>query len=204
MKPDNKKGMGLVEMIMAIAIFAICIAGFTLLFIRTWRSNSFIIEEGTTSMTVSRAVTQLAGDLRRARQADSGEYPIKSGDNFDLIVFIDIDNDGITEKVHYFLDHSNLKRGITKPSGTPPSYPAGDQQVSVIGMYITNATNEPIFYYYNKQYPGDPSHNPLNTPVNPGDVRLIKVHLFVNIVPTRAPDNIKIETFAELRNINDY
>ena len=204
MKVENKKGMTLVETVVAIGIFMIGIQGFTLLFIRTWKNNAFIIEEGTTSMAVSRSVTELASNLRKARQADSGEYPIKSGDGFNLTVFIDIDNDGITEKVHYYLDQSNLKMGTAKPSGTPAVYPAGDQQVKTIGSYVTNGQNEPIFYYYNKGYPGDATNNPLHTPVSVGDVRLIKIHLFVNINPIRAPDNVKIETFAELRNINDY
>ena len=203
MKIENKKGMTLVETIVAIGIFAIGIQGFTLLFLKTWKNNSFIIEEGMTSMAVSRCVTELASNLRKIRQADSGEYPIKSGDGFSLTVFLDVDNDGITERVHYYLDQSNLKMGTTKPSGTPAVYPSGDQQAKIIGSYVTNAQNEPIFYYYNKEYPGDTTHNPLSVPIDVGQVRLIKIHLFVNINPVRAPDNVKIETFAELRNLND-
>jgi hypothetical protein len=47
-------------------------------------------------------------------------------------------------------------------------------------------------------------NNPLDTPINVEDARLIRVHLFVNIDPVRAPNNINIESFADLRNLKNY
>lgn len=196
--------MTLVEVLVAIGIFVLGIEGFTLLFVKSWQSNSFILEEGQSSLLVSRAVTGIVSDLRRIRQSDAGEYPIKSGGDFDLVVFVDIDNDGVTEKVHYFLGGTDLKRGVTKPVGTPAVYPAGDSDIQVLAGAIVNNPNQPIFYYYNKNYPGDLANNPLSTPIQVNDARLIKVHLLINIDPAKAPNNVNIESFAQLRNINDY
>lgn len=198
--------MSLVEVIMAIGIFVIGIAGFTALFASSWRSNSFVLEEGEASFKASRAVNSIIKDLRKVRQADNGAYPVQSGDGFNLTVFIDIDNDGVTERVHYFLDQANdlIKRGVTEPSVSPATYPSGDQTVTTVMDYVINSDAQPIFYYYNKNYPGDLANNPLATPVSVGEVRLVKVHLMVNINPLKAPDNINIESFAELRNINSY
>lgn len=201
----KKNGMSLLEALIAIGIFTMGIAGFTVFFAKTWSSNKFILEEGQASMLASRSVEQIVKDLRRVRQPESGEYPIKSCSDFVLVVFIDIDKDGVTEKVHYYAENQQLKRGISKPSGTPPVYPSEDQQVAVLANYIINTSSQPVFYFYNNNYPGDAAHNPINTPVNDiEDVRLIKVHLLVNIDPAHAPDNINIESFAELRNLNDY
>ena len=197
------KGITLVETLVAIGIFSLGIVGVTMLFSKAWKTNSFILEEGNATAGASRALTDTTKSLRKVKQADDGSYPIKSVGQFDLTVYLDDDGDGETEKVHYFLDNNgNFKKGISEPSGNPAIYPSEDQTVKTLARYIVNTSSEPIFYYYNKDYPIDTINNPL---INPqvGDVRLIKIHLWVNIKPTTAPDNINMETFVELRNLNE-
>lgn len=201
------KAMTLVEVLATIAIMLITMEGFTLLLVKSWSMNKFIIEEGLASAAASRATNKIITRLRSVRQADNGDFPVESGDDFDLKVYIDIDDDDDTERVHYFLDldTDQLKVGITDPVGTTPiSYPADDDNVSVLTNYVVNEDTNPVFYYYNKNYPGDQVNNPLATPINVEDARLIRVHLLVNIDPIRAPNNINIESFADLRNLENY
>lgn len=200
----TSQGMTLVELLVAITIMLIAMQGFSLLFLRTWDMNKFILEEGMASSAASHATGKIIKELRGVKQADNGDYPIKSGSNFDLIVYEDIDDDGVTERVHYFLDMNTdqFKVGITHPTGSAPvSYPAADDTVTVLVNYVTNSNSDPVFYYYNKNYPGDTVNNPLSTPVTVADVRLIRVHLLVNIDPVHAPNNINIESFVDLRNL---
>ncbi len=197
--------MTLIEVLVAIAIMLIAMEGFTLLFIKSWDTNKFILEEGLASAAASRATNKIISELRHVRQADNGDYPVESGSDFDLKVYLDVDKDGVTERVHYFLDQATdeLKKGITNPlTTTPISYPATDDSVSVITNYVVNESTDPVFYYYNENYPGDTVNNPIATPVAIDQVRLIQVHLYVNINPVHAPDNINIEGFADLRNLN--
>lgn len=199
------RGMTLVEMMMAIFIMLIAMEGFTLLFLKSFETNSFILEEGVASAAASRVVSDVVSDLRKARQADNGAYPVASGSNFDLKVYLDIDNDGVTERVHYYLNSEKLYRGVTNPNaGLPVTYPAGDQTTTMLLDYVVNTNAQPIFYYYNKDYPTDTTHNPLSTPISVNTAKLIRVHLRVNIDPIKAPNNINIESFAELRNLNNY
>lgn len=199
------KAMTLMEVLVAIAVMLIVVEGFTLLFVKSWDTNKFILEEGLASAAASRATNKIIGELRHVRQADNGDYPVESGSDFDLKVYLDVDKDGVTERVHYFLDQDTdeLKKGVTNPLATQPiSYPATDDSVSVLTNYVVNAGTDPAFYYYNENYPGDTVNNPIATPVAVDQVRLIRVHLFVNINPVHAPDNINIESFADLRNLN--
>ena len=198
---QKKKGMTLLEAIIAIAIFVIGVEGFSLLFARSWQANHFIFESGQASLLASQATTEVVNDLRKAKLSDTGEYSVKSGSDFDLVVYTDVDSDGTTERVHYFLDGHNLKKGISKPSGNPLSYPSGDDSVKILSGYIINNSSQPVFYYYNKDYPGDTVHNPLAIPVSVSDVKMIKIHLMINIDPGKAPENINIESFAQLRNV---
>lgn len=198
--------MSLIDMVIAIGIFAMGLQVFTLVFIKVWNNNSFIIEEGEASLIASRMVDETVANIRKVRQPDNGAYPIESGDSYNFTAFLDIDDDGVTERVHYFLEDETFRVGISEPdSSIPPIYPSSDQEVKVMASsVINNFLGEPVFSYYNHDYPGDLVNNPLAIPVDPSLVRLVKVHLFVNIKPNRAPDHTSIESVAELRNLNDY
>lgn len=197
--------MTLMETMIAIAIFTIGIAGFTALFARSWQANSFIVEEGNDDQMAQQALNGIIVNLRKVHQADNGDYAIKSGDGFSLTVYLDVDNDGTTERVHYYMNGTTLEMGVTNPTaGTPETYPAGDQTVTAAATNVTNTNAQPIFYYYNQNYPGDTVNNPLaTTPSLAVDqVRLIKVQLWINIKPNTAPDNVNFESFVDLRNLN--
>jgi Tfp pilus assembly protein PilV len=200
-----KRGMTILEMLVAISIFAMGISGFTLLFVRAWKSNSYTLEMGQSSMAVSQGVNKMVEYLRGARQADNGSYPIKTADNNNLVIYSDYDKDKVTERLHFYKSGQDVLMGVTDPtSAVPKTYPEADQQVITISSKIVNDSGTPIFYYYNKNYPGDVSHNPMSTPASVADVRLIKIYLHINITPNRAPDNIEMQSFVELRNLNDY
>ncbi|NTW29967.1 MAG: hypothetical protein HGB34_02435 [Candidatus Moranbacteria bacterium] len=199
------RGMTLVELLAALFIVMLGMGGFSVLLIRSYRMNGFILETGVASATASRAVERTIADLRKVRQGDDGSYPVVSGDDFDLRVFIDIDDDGKTERIHYFLQNGSLMRGITEPTTTQPvSYPSGDQSVTTVAMYVANESSEPVFSYYNDDYPGDTVNNPLSTPISIQEVRLVRVRLIVNVNPNKAPEETNVESIAELRNLNEY
>lgn len=199
--------MTLIELLVAIAVMLIVMEGFTLLLVRSWDTNKFILEEGLASAAASRASNKIISELRRARQGDDGDFPVESGASFDLKAYLDVDNDGVTERVHYYLDKNTdeLKKGIANPLGTIPiTYPENDDSTATMTSYVVNTDSDPVFYYYNRDYPGDTVNNPLTVPLGSGvsEVRLVRVHLLVNIDPVHAPNNVNIESFADLRNLN--
>lgn len=196
MLSENKKGISLIEAIIAIAIFTIGIEGFSLLFIKTWKQNSFIIEKGTASMAASQGVQKTVDVIRKARQADNGAYPIVSADENDLVIYSDIDKDGVTERVHYYLSNETLKAGITDPAGTPPAYPPEDQTVNNVANYIVN-TSTPVFSYY------DSDNNLLTAPANVNNVRMVKIHLETNANPAHFSNNVDFQSFATIRNLKE-
>lgn len=197
--------MTLVEMLMAIAIFAIGVEGFALLLSKSFKINSYALEMGQSSMAVSQGVNHVLNYIRGTRQADNGAYAIKSANDNDLVLYSDYDKDGATERLHFYKNGQDILMGITEPSGSmPKTYSSGDQQTKIIASHIVNGDGEPIFYYYDKNYSGDPSDDPLNTPAAVSGIRLVEIHLKINIDPNRAPDNVEMRSFVEMRNLNDY
>jgi len=204
-KNKNRKGLTMAEVMITLVIFSIALEGFTLLFIKTWRSNSYTLEMGQSSMAVSQGLNKIVNYIRGARQADNGAYAIKSANDNDLVIYSDYDKDGVTERIHLYKSDKNILMGITNPTTTmPKTYPSEDQDTKIIASAIVNEASIPIFYYYNKNYPADTEHNPMSTPANVADIKLVKIYLKINIDPNRAPDNIEIQSFAEMRNLNDY
>jgi len=95
--------------------------------------------------------------------------------------------------------------GVTEPTATlPKTYPSGDQTTIDLVQHVVNLDTSVIFQYFNKDYPHDMTSNPLTTPATVADVRLIKVYLEVNIDLNHAPNNVHMQSFVEMRNLNDY
>ncbi|MDO8529575.1 MAG: prepilin-type N-terminal cleavage/methylation domain-containing protein [bacterium] len=207
LKDNSKfaKGMTLVEMLIAIFIFTMSIAGFSMLFVQSWKSNSYTLEMGESSMAASQGVNKMVNYIRGARQSDNGAYPIKSADENDLVIYADYDKDDVTERLHFYKNGQDILMGATNPTaGMPKTYPSGDELILTLASHIVNDSNAPIFYYYDQNYPGDAINNPMSVPAVAFNVRLIKIYLKINIVSNRAPDNIEMQSFVEIRNLNDY
>ena len=205
MKIKSYKGLTLIETIVAIAIFTIGIEGFTILLSRSWTQNAYTIEMGQTSMAASQAVNRVVGYIREARQGDNGAYPVVSADDNDLVIFSDYDRDGQTERLHFYRSASDLLMGIREPSsGFPITYASGYGEIKTITSCVVNDADNPIFAYYDADYPEDSVNNPVNTPALAPDIRLVRITIHININPDRAPDNIEIRSFAEMRNLNDH
>ena len=104
-----------------------------------------------------------------------------------------------------YKQNQNILMGVTDPTNTMPrTYPTGDQSTQTMASHIVNDASTPLFYYYNTNYPADTANNPMPVPASIADVRLIKIVLHININPNRPPDNIQMQSFIEMRNLNDY
>lgn len=206
-KENKLKGLTLIEMLMSIAIFTMGIAGFTLLFSKTWQANSYVLQMGQSSMAASQGVNKMVDYIRRATQAENGSYPIKTADANNLIIYSDYNKDDTVERLHFYKSGQNILLGIANPVETfPRNYPVNDQQIITLVSNVVNGDDEPFFYYYNKDYPGDDVNNPLTAPVSNhlAEIRLMKIYLRVNTRPSNATNDVRVQSFVELRNLNDY
>lgn len=205
MVKNKKIGMTIIEALMAIMIFTLGIAGFTLLFSRAWKNNAYTLEMGQASMAASQGVNKMVKYVREARQSDDGGYPVVSANDNDLVFYSDYDRDGKTERIHFYRSGANIIMGIRRPSGSfPVTYASGDGETQTIAANVVNAAGNPVFAYFDSNYPEDSVNNPIVTPATVPNIRLIRITLHVNINPNRAPDNIQIQSFAEMRNLNDH
>lgn len=201
----KRRGMSLMEMMIAMFIITLAMGGFSTLFIDSWRQNAYVLETGQAVAVASQGVNKISKFIRETRQSDNGAYPVVSADDSNLVFYCDYDSDGVTERIHLYLNGTDVVMGIREPSGGfPVTYANGDGSTQILAQRVVNTASNPIFAYYDATYPEDSANNPIATPATVPDVRLVRVTLHINIDPNNDPENIQVQSFAEMRNLNDH
>ncbi len=144
------------------------------------------------------AVSGLVRELRTGRPGDNGAYPLEFAGENEIIFFSDVDFDGQTERVRYFLEGTNLTKTVFEPVGFPVTYPETQSKTKIVSEYVRNA-GVPIFYYYNSNWPQDTQNNPLPPPVELLEVKMVRVLLIINPYTNQPRKDYVLESFANIR-----
>ena len=179
------------------SLLSIAIGSFIVL---SYRTSRFAEEQREAISSARRGIDTMVQEIRSARAGEDGSYPIQAAEDFSFTFFGDIDGDSRVEKVRYWLEASDLKKGVIEPAGTPLGYPANTETIRVLSPYVRNGTT-PIFRYYNGDYPGDAVNNPLPTPTRLVQTKLMHVFLEINVDASRAPNSFVLESLTQLRNL---
>lgn len=195
-------GFTLLEVLVVIGIVAVLMVAGATVATSGFEQQLFMRRQNDALEEAKRGIEVMVEEIREAADGDNGAYPIELADDYTFIIFSDIDVDAITERVRYFVENEELKKGTIEPSGVPLVYNSNDEIVVTVASFVVNQTNTlPVFRYYNKDYPGDLVNNPLSTPATIADVTLVEVRLLVNTNPVKAPDNLQIDSFVQIRNV---
>jgi prepilin-type N-terminal cleavage/methylation domain-containing protein len=197
-----KGGFTLVETLITMAIFLVIMLGVT-----SFQRDVFVdntISQGffTTTQGAEEILRNMVSPLRSASQGSDGSYPILTAGTSTLTFFSDLYNNGVKERVRYFISGTTLEEGIIVPNGTPLSYGNATETISYLAYNVRNiASSTDVFDYYDDTYNGTSS--PLTQPVSVSAVRLVKITLILDTNPTRAPAPIVYTTQVSLRDLKD-
>ncbi len=191
-------GFTLVETLFGIAIFTLIVGALTLFSKNVWVYNSFVTG-GLADVDAARVVLKtLTSEIRTASGADTGAYVINVATASSLTFYSDIDNDGLKERIRYFLSGTSLLKGVIKPTGSPLTYNVANEKISTL---VDKLANSILFEYYDKNYDGTTA--PLSSPPNIPDIRLIKVTIILDKDPNRSPVPMTFSTQVSIRNLKD-
>jgi hypothetical protein len=118
---------------------------------------------------------------------------IEKAADYEFIFYSNIDNDSAVERVRYFLEGSNFKKGVIKPEGTPLRYPLTKEKIKIISSHVIN--QPPIFRYF------DGNNQELPAPSRLKDTKLMKVYLVINVDPNKPPVDFVLESNVQIRNL---
>jgi len=196
---NKSAGITILEMVVALGIFAIAITTITTYIWMGLRAQNRSVKHIMAQNNARRALTTIAGEIRSSMYSNAGSYPIETAESKSLTFYTNVDSDIDAEKVHYFLDGTTLKRGVTEPSGQPPNY-NGTETITTLASYVVNSS-ENIFTYYDQNYEGTTSFLPF--PINKSLVSLIRIDLIIDVDSNTPPEPMTTTTEAQLRNLKE-
>ena len=101
------KSFTLVETLIAIFIFFVIMVGLSSSVVWLYRTHSYTWQQALAVDEARRGIETMVKEIREAKQADNGAYPIELANDKEFIFYSDIDHDGKTERVRYFLGQTN-------------------------------------------------------------------------------------------------
>ena len=196
---NNVRGFTLIEVLVALAMFALIAVAVGDLVIRSLRSNDVIWEQLETQHDGRAVLEQVVDDVRRAEPSSIGSYPIADATSSTLTFFANVDSDIGRERVRFFLDGTDVKKGVVQPSGNPINY-SGEESIIVVATDVVNtSSNIPLFEYYDESYPV--TTTPLTVPDELTDIRAVRVQLEIDSDPNASPVALHVETVVSVRNL---
>ncbi|MBD3311835.1 MAG: prepilin-type N-terminal cleavage/methylation domain-containing protein, partial [Candidatus Magasanikbacteria bacterium] len=159
-KIDNKhkKGYTLTELVVALGVFTIFLVFASYILVYSLRSNSIIFEQLTTQSESRRTMKEVTDKIRIAEESSLGSFAIEMADDYELIIYANIDEDVYRERVRFWLDNTTLKEGIIEPTGNPLEYlPENESVVELSHNVVNYEQGEPLFLYYDGSYTGTES-----------------------------------------------
>jgi len=101
------KGFTLIETLVAIVIFVLGLGAVTGVVLMLYRTYGYTREQSIAIDEARRGIENMVKEIRAARSGDDGSYPIEKAEDKEFVFYSDIDGDGKTERVRYFLAAAN-------------------------------------------------------------------------------------------------
>ncbi|MFA6992812.1 MAG: prepilin-type N-terminal cleavage/methylation domain-containing protein, partial [Candidatus Gracilibacteria bacterium] len=168
-------GFTLLEILVTLGVIVVISVPLTRLQVNILSYNGFFQNTMSLQDEARRTLQNFSSEARSAVPAENGAYLIGEAKENSFIFYRDINHNGIAERVRYFKEGNELKKGVIAPSGNPVSYPLADEKIITVAHNVKNSVSEPVFSYFDRNYDGQTS--PLVQPVESTLVRLVKLNI---------------------------
>lgn len=201
MSNESIKGVSLVGLLLGVAIGGILIAALALFSTRGFG----VVREQTEQVRITEdariQMEHMSDTIRDAHSIDvngdqlanlTEERWLQVGEDFDIQFLTNFDTDADLERLHYFLEGTELKLGMRDPYTVPEE----QEKVTVVARSLRNrAQNVPLFRYYSAT--GDAA---MSAPVVASDaVKRVEITLLVDVNEQQDPGAATVATIVAPR-----
>lgn len=202
MNTRTPNGFSLVEIIIVVAIAASIVFVVSGLSSNTNVLNTLVNNDLQSKADIDQALQIMTTEIRSATQSAGGSYPIVSAATSSFVFYSNGDNNGVAERVRYFLSSSTIYEGTIQPTGTPAAYPTSAEVVSdVIDNVIVPASTS-LFSYYDSSYIG-PTSSAMTSTADVSAIRLVGVGFDVTAPSSTTPAPQYYSRLIDIRNLRD-
>jgi prepilin-type N-terminal cleavage/methylation domain-containing protein len=165
--PDSNQkqtGFTLIEMLVTMAIFILAIGAVAGFVIMVYRGHAYTFQQSAAINEAKKGVEAMVKELREAKMGDDGSYILEKAEDYEIVFYSDIDKDGATERVRYFIYESSSLAGdcVTYSSGGScdvnfPNFSSGtidSAEVEVCVEGDLNSGNEYVEIFADGDYLG--------------------------------------------------
>jgi type II secretory pathway pseudopilin PulG len=192
---NMQKGMTFIEVLVWISVFLAAMWAIVGSILSFYRANTYTLEQAQAISSARRGVESSIQTIREAHYSSEGAYPIVAMDVHSLSFYADIDDDPLVESVRYFVEGTELKKGIVDPTGDPPTYTA-PEVVTTVSYNVRNIEQAvQTFHFY------DTAGVEITDLSNITDVRFVRMDVVVNVSPDKLPNELTLRSSATLRNL---
>lgn len=187
--------MTIIEAVVWVSITSAALLAVVTAVLYFYRTNNYAVEQAAAITSGQRGMEAMIKTIREASYASDGAYPVVLLGTSTLTFYADIDDDPYIERLRYFIEGGQLKRGVIDPTGDPPVY-TNPEIVSVISEYVRNEEQGvDIFQYY------DINGARMTDLTDIPEMRFVEATIVVNINPNRMPNQFTLRSTAALRNL---
>lgn len=194
------KGFTLIESLFGLALFVMFSGAVWYLRHDFLQTSNLVQGNLIGQQEINRTFKTFSMEARIASTSSLGAYPLVETTATSFTFYSDAENDGLKERIRYFLQNGVLKRGYLKPTGNPLTYNTANESVATVVRDVVNGST-PVFTYFDSTYDG--TTEPLTQPVNMVNVRLVRMVLMINKNGNSAPSPSTFTTQISLRNLKD-
>jgi prepilin-type N-terminal cleavage/methylation domain-containing protein len=191
----HKKGFSLVEIMVVLSIFVILAMIVGEIFIQMLRIEKNIRDQISVADQARSVLNKMINELRQAKTADNGTYLLEYATSSEIIFYSNIDSDEAVERVRYFKDGNDFKKGVIKPVGNPAEYILADENIIVASQFVSNSESEPIFSFLKEG-----NIQVIDTLSEIQNISLIKAFLHINTDPLINPKDFIVSVSVRIRN----
>lgn len=204
-RTSSRAGYSLVEVLVAMVIMMIVLAGIYTIWFGLQRTYAFTEEDIDAQEQARNAMAEMVDLIRTSRQPDappndSLRYVIVSADANSLVSWTDVDRD-----VNHDLELVRFRVDTTARTLFRDTSQSGDatfstgSSVRLVGNWISNNASNPLFVYR------DSNGSVLSTPVSdPLEIRTVVIDLRIDIETDKAPIAHRLTSVVQPRNLRTY
>ncbi len=193
----RNSGFTLVEMLVAIFSFTLISAGMIGLIsvmFTTYKQQGGLLSDQDQARKVA---FNIMAELRNCQTSSLGSYAIETAQDQQLTFYTNVDSDNAIEKIRYFVQTSQLWKGVTKLSGG--SYNPANEVKTMVQNNLANGA-APLFYYYDGSYTG--TQAALTQPVSVANIKFVVLKLMVyNKAGVKNTNTYTVTASGAVRNL---
>lgn len=150
------KSFTLIEALVAISIFLLAMGAAGGLVLQAYKIHGHTWQQSTAIGEARRGIETMVKEIREARPGDDGSYPIAMAGDKEFIFYSDIDKDGETERVRYFLgiagSGTRIQECVTFTDGGSCSVTFPDFLSGTLDSAAVKVSVEGDFSWNNQEY----------------------------------------------------